>query len=144
MTRLVDSARPTHIVSDAVHMERKGWGWERWLCNSDLYCGKILHVEKGKSCSMHMHRLKHETFTVIDGEMDVELINPTNAEKQIIHMTIGQVLVLPPMNPHRFTGTTDNGCTFIEFSTQDFPEDSYRVEKGDSQTSSERSEELIR
>lgn len=133
MTRIVDSARPTHVSAEGVHMERKGWGWERHIVNSDLYCGKILHVDKGKTCSMHMHRFKHETFTVIQGEMDVELINPATADKQTIHMVPGEVLVLPPMNPHRFTGTTDYGCTFVEFSTQDFSEDSYRVERGDSQ-----------
>lgn len=131
--RLNSYARPLYINETGVHVEKKGWGWERHICNSDLYCGKILHVDKGKTCSMHMHRIKHETFTVLQGNMDIEFIQPETAERVTIHMVPGDVLVVPPMNPHRFTATTQEGCTFVEFSTQDHPSDSYRVEKGDSQ-----------
>jgi len=128
-----DYCKPTLIPGDGVHVEVKGWGWERHVCNSELYCGKILHVDKDALCSMHMHRIKDETFTVLQGEMDVELIEPRTAKRKVIHMVPGDVLKLPPMNPHRFSATTEKGCTFVEFSTQDHPSDSFRIEPGDSQ-----------
>jgi hypothetical protein len=28
----------------------KAWGREVWIVNSDLYCGKILEIGKGKRC----------------------------------------------------------------------------------------------
>tara|TARA_B100001029_G_scaffold45151_1_gene35639 strand:+ start:791 stop:958 length:168 start_codon:yes stop_codon:yes gene_type:complete len=40
----------------------KGWGYEKWICNTPDYCGKILFFEKGKRCSWHYHLLKDETF----------------------------------------------------------------------------------
>lgn len=40
----------------------KLWGWERWIINNDLYCGKILHFYKDKKCSWHFHRIKTETL----------------------------------------------------------------------------------
>ena len=29
----------------------KGWGYELWIVNNNLYCGKILHFNNGKKCS---------------------------------------------------------------------------------------------
>ena len=29
----------------------KGWGYEKWIVNKDEYCGKLLHIIKGKKCS---------------------------------------------------------------------------------------------
>ena len=29
----------------------KGWGYEKWIVNKEDYCGKLLHMIKGKKCS---------------------------------------------------------------------------------------------
>ena len=26
----------------------KGWGYEKWIVNTDLYCGKLLYINAGK------------------------------------------------------------------------------------------------
>ena len=49
----------------------KGWGYELWIVNNDLYCGKILHFNKGKKCSWHYHKIKQETFYVQKGKLKI-------------------------------------------------------------------------
>ena len=65
----------------------KGWGYELWIVNNKNYCGKILHFNKDKKCSWHYHKLKHETFYVQQGT--IELLHGWNddinkAEKIIL------------------------------------------------------------
>ena len=33
----------------------KGWGYEKWIANSEDYCGKLLYIVKDKKCSWHYH-----------------------------------------------------------------------------------------
>ena len=49
----------------------KGWGYELWIVNNNLYCGKILHFNKGKKCSWHYHKIKQETFYVQKGKLKI-------------------------------------------------------------------------
>ena len=49
----------------------KGWGYELWIVNNNLYCGKILHFDKGKKCSWHYHKIKQETFYVQKGKLKI-------------------------------------------------------------------------
>jgi hypothetical protein len=44
-----------------VQIVPKGWGREIWIANGDLYCGKILEINKGKKCSLHFHKIKTES-----------------------------------------------------------------------------------
>ena len=47
----------------------KGWGYEKWICNTSEYCGKLLFFAKGKRCSWHYHLLKDETFFLQSGKI---------------------------------------------------------------------------
>ena len=58
----------------------KGWGYELWIENNDLYCGKHLHVLPSKRCSVHYHKNKKETFYVIKGELLLEYSTNLNME----------------------------------------------------------------
>ena len=51
----------------------KGWGYELWIANNDLYCGKILHFNKGKKCSWHYHKIKQETFLILFGKVQLKI-----------------------------------------------------------------------
>ena len=45
----------------------KGWGFEKWIHNSDLYCGKLLYFVKGKGnliIEWNDHRHKHGYWTI--------------------------------------------------------------------------------
>ena len=124
MTTLTDTLYST----PAIHP--KGWGHEEWIANSALYCGKILVLEKGKKCSIHEHKLKDETFYILEGKVQIDMYPegyPGRMERKI--MTSGVVLHIPPLTPHQFYGIEDS--RILEISTQHFEEDSYRHVKGD-------------
>jgi len=108
----------------------KGWGWEDWIYNSELYCGKRLFVKKGKKCSWHYHNKKDETFSVIYGKLHLVYNTEDDLEKacEIVLMP-GDAFHIPSGLRHQFTGLLDT--EFIEFSTQHFEEDLIRVILGD-------------
>ena len=54
---------------ETIEIHSKGWGYEKWIVNNDLYCGKILFFERGKKCSWHYHKVNDETFYVQSGEI---------------------------------------------------------------------------
>lgn len=95
----------------------KEWGSEDWIVNRE-YCGKILNLKKGFSCSLHYHKIKDETFFVLEGQVLFEL----DGETKILQP--GDTIVLPSGQRHRFTGLEDS--RIIEFSTHHEEEDSYR------------------
>jgi mannose-6-phosphate isomerase-like protein (cupin superfamily) len=100
---------------------QKVWGSEEWIVNNDLYCGKILNLNKGYQCSMHYHINKHETFYLLDGKILMELESGSRIMKP------GDVQVLEPLTKHRFTPLVDS--RIIEFSTHHEDSDTYREEK---------------
>ena len=123
----------------------KGWGYELWIENNELYCGKHLHVLPTKWCSIHYHKNKKETFYVIGGELLLEYskkISDVEVDESLsdgyvwyhvnkVILKKGDYFTLEVNTPHRFTSNTSYPCDFIEFSTHHEDSDSYRVIKGD-------------
>lgn len=113
----------------------KKWGYELWIENNDLYCGKHLHVLPGKWCSVHYHKNKKETFYVISGELKLEFSSCLDKEfwdtlfpgVRYAIMPKGSSFTLDPMIAHRFTSNTNEPCDFIEISTHHDDNDSYRI-----------------
>ena len=126
-----------------VEFHLKGWGYEQWMANSELYCGKLLVVKANLRCSIHYHKLKDETFYIQDGMILMRVWDeiwelpdmhfyeefPKDHADEFI-MEKGDRLVIPPNTPHQFIGV-DAQSTIIEISTQHFEEDSYRILRGD-------------
>ena len=100
----------------------KVWGSEVWMANTDLYCGKLLHLKKGKRCSIHYHKNKDETFYLYSGRILMELWKDNKFEERI--MGKGEALRINPNTKHRFSGLEDS--LIIEISTHHEEEDSYR------------------
>ena len=100
---------------------KKIWGKELWICNTKLYCGKILELSKGYQCSVHRHLKKDETFYILAGEVWLELGDAT------LHLRSGYAVRVKPRKWHRFTGLKNS--KIIEFSTQHFDEDTERKTK---------------
>ena len=107
----------------------KGWGYELWIHNAEDYCGKILVLLAGKTCSLHYHRRKSETFYIQSGRLSMRTVDESNDESTF-EMGPGDVLELPPALRHQFTGLAER-TEIIEFSTQHFEDDSVRLESGD-------------
>lgn len=120
----------------------KGWGYEVWVENNELYCCKHLHILPEKQCSLHYHRIKDEVFYILNGELrldiyedidcipDYRLSHPPLLMDSII-LKKGESYRIHPRIPHRFTSNTSYPCDFIEASTHHDDADSYRIMKGD-------------
>lgn len=123
----------------------KGWGYEIWVENNKLYCGKHLHVLPGKQCSVHYHKKKKETFYIINGELlltyslpnqtmleinDYVLFWKTIADIKTLVLKKGESFTIETLTLHKFTSNTNYPCDFIEFSTHHEESDSYRIIKG--------------
>src|ERR1041384_3979360 len=104
---------------------RKGWGYENIIVNKPLYCGKILHVDKGKRCSFHYHKLKDETFYILKGVILLEFGETDNIDNiQTIQLEFNQSFYINPGLRHRFTAREDSDI--LEISTEHFDDDSIR------------------
>ena len=108
----------------------KGWGYEKWIVNKDEYCGKLLHMIKGKKCSWHYHKLKDETFYLQEGKILLKYSDEDNIEesKELILERGDKFHVYRGLR-HQMFALEDTDL--FEFSTQHFDNDSYRVIKGD-------------
>ena len=139
------------VSADEIPKHIKGWGFEYWIHNDKDYCGKELVLFKDKQCSVHYHKVKKETFYVVSGSMIVDLYShPFEVENGDLDQTVddlvmngqldikgvymekGDSILIDPGTPHRFQGLAEE-TRFMEFSTQHFEEDSYRIWPGDSQ-----------
>ena len=100
----------------------KVWGGEEWIVNRE-YCGKVLYLVSGFRCSRHYHKLKDETFYVVDGEVSIEL------DGQRRTLTKGESVIVERGVVHTFQAAGGCGATIIEFSTHHEDDDSYRIDE---------------
>jgi|TARA_R110000796_G_scaffold248146_1_gene374630 quercetin dioxygenase-like cupin family protein len=118
------------LTSLPIKFVPKGWGFEKWIVNSEEYCGKLLYFVKDKRCSWHYHVLKDEVFYIQSGRL---LVRHGDTDD----ITAAQETILGPGdNFHVYRGLRHQmvaieDTEMFEFSTQHFDEDSYRIFKGD-------------
>ena len=118
------------MTSSQIKHVPKGWGYEKWIVNNELYCGKLLFFNAGKRCSWHYHKNKDETFYIQSGE--ILLIYGEEDDIEKAKMTIlkpGDKFYVYPGLRHQMQARSDT--ELFEFSTQHFDEDSNRVIPGD-------------
>jgi mannose-6-phosphate isomerase-like protein (cupin superfamily) len=106
----------------------KLWGYEEWLVNNELYCGKMLHIRPGFKCSLHYHKVKDETFVALEGLVKLEYkledgtfesVSMRGEERNCVRIAAG--------TPHRFWAV-DEKSTILEFSTTHSDDDVVRLE----------------
>ena len=118
----------TETVSE-IKKTNKKWGSEH-LVKNDTYCVKIMTLESGTKVSLHYHLRKEETFVLLSGKLLVEVVDGSKGEnKKIFLQIMGDSLTLKPGTAHTFycpEGQIEP-TVFIEASTQDFIDDSYRI-----------------
>lgn len=98
---------------------KKLWGSEEWLANTDKYCGKILRLLPGFSCSYHFHKNKDETFYVLSGLIYL------NLEGNEMILKKGQSQRILQGQKHKFASLKGKS-KIIEISTHHEDSDSYR------------------
>jgi mannose-6-phosphate isomerase-like protein (cupin superfamily) len=112
-------------------MVQKDWGYELIIHNDEKYCGKILFIKKDHCISLQFHKKKTETFYLQSGELlckfseQEDFISPE--QMKIVKMYGGQVKEIPVGFIHQVFAVEDS--TIIEFSTQHFDDDTYRISK---------------
>ena len=108
----------------------KGWGFEKWIVNSDEYCGKLLYFVKDRSCSWHYHKLKDEYFYVQKGKIKVFFGDCDDIKKaNTCILNSGDNFHVYRGLRHKMMALEDT--QLFEFSTTHYESDSYRIEKGD-------------
>ncbi|MFW6139554.1 MAG: cupin domain-containing protein [Spirochaetota bacterium] len=85
------------------------------------YCGKFIFILKGQTCPLHYHRIKHETFYLVKGKVEMEAGGKTVIMKQ------GDIKVMPQNTWHRFTGLENS--LILECSKPDIMSDSIFEDK---------------
>ena len=123
-------------VKRANEFTPKSWGYESLIDNRD-YCGKILFFHKGKMGSLHYHQEKAETFFILSGRVEVDVLSltmgplgyevPPDFDRQLETVLLGQgeSIYLPPGTAHRVEALYDT--TIIEVSTPHKDEDTFRI-----------------
>ena len=119
-----------HMNSSEINFVPKGWGFEKWIVNTEEYCGKLLYFVKGKKCSWHYHKLKDETFYIQSGKI---LLKYSDGDEILyankIILNSGDKFHIYRGLRHQMFALEDT--ELFEFSTQHFDEDSCRLERGD-------------
>ena len=118
---------PGLIKNDQMKRVPKDWGWELWIVNNDLYCGKILFLKAGHWCSHHYHRVKDEVLYVNEGAIVMASDTLPGSQLRYDLMTVGTGWHVVPNTPHQMYAIAD---TYIyEFSTHHEDSDSYRLSR---------------
>lgn len=100
------------------------WGEERWVINTDDYCGKIIILKKGWQSSLHYHRKKDETFYVNKGKVKLEF--EIDDRICFIIMEPKDSYRIKPGIKHRFRSLTKQS-EVIEFSTHHEDSDTFKI-----------------
>lgn len=113
-----------------IRFVKKGWGYEKWIINKSLYCGKLLFFNAGKKCSWHFHVKKDEVFYLQSGRMIVRYSESDDlSEAEELMLEPGMNFYIYPGLRHQMEAIEDS--ELYEFSTEHFDADSYRIVKGD-------------
>jgi oxalate decarboxylase/phosphoglucose isomerase-like protein (cupin superfamily) len=110
------------------YTHKRGWGKEVWVENIPEYCGKFLHVDKGKCGSLHFHGNKCETMYLLSGKVRLRMVDPEKGSFYFVDLEPGDSIFIPRLQVHQIGAEEDS--VIIEFSTMHEEDDSYRVEKG--------------
>jgi mannose-6-phosphate isomerase-like protein (cupin superfamily) len=122
-TNMSRARQPVQIVP-------KGWGREIWIANGDLYCGKILEINKGRKCSLHFHKIKTESFYLRAGRLKIRVMETDDSKVvEEFELKAGDCMDVPRGLVHQMEALED--AELLEFSTQHFDSDSHRLERGD-------------
>jgi mannose-6-phosphate isomerase-like protein (cupin superfamily) len=125
-------------VEQRVYVE-KSWGHEDWIYNG-RYCGKKLHVKKGKESSFHYHKVKDEVMYLESGKIQLTYgWDEDLSHAAQITLTPDMAFHIPPGMWHKFQGLEESVIT--EFSTHHNDKDVVRAGQNSAETDDDDDEE---
>lgn len=92
----------------------KPWGYELIWADTDLYVGKILHVNAGEALSVQMHRVKDETLHLLQGRIRLRAGSLID-ELVDVELERGESFRVTPGTIHMIEAVTD--ADVLEAST---------------------------
>jgi len=101
------------VKKNPVRIE-KPWGYELIWAHTDLYVGKILHVNPGQALSLQYHEVKDETIFLLSGEMKFSA-GPSVEGLEEVPLCAGEAFRVKPGTVHRMEAITE--CDILEAST---------------------------
>ncbi|MFA6032987.1 MAG: cupin [Myxococcota bacterium] len=91
----------------------KPWGFELIWAHTDIYVGKVLHINAGQRLSMQYHNLKDETIHLQTGKLRFEI--EENGVMLIKDLAPGESYHIKPKTKHRMVAIET--CDILEAST---------------------------
>ncbi|MGD2071166.1 MAG: cupin domain-containing protein [Gemmatimonadota bacterium] len=92
----------------------KPWGYELHWADTDLYVGKLLHIDRGEALSLQFHEVKDETIHVLAGTLRFQ-VGPTPDGLREHVLQRGEGYRIRAGTVHRMEAVTD--CDILEAST---------------------------
>jgi mannose-6-phosphate isomerase-like protein (cupin superfamily) len=84
----------------------KPWGYELIWADTDLYVGKILHVNAGEALSVQMHEKKDETLHLLSGQLILRAGSSPDALEPV-DFRLGDSFRITPGTVHVIEAVTD-------------------------------------
>jgi mannose-6-phosphate isomerase len=84
----------------------KPWGYELIWADTDLYVGKILHVNAGEALSVQMHERKDETLHLLSGALILRVGASPDALEEV-EFRQGDSFRVRPGTVHMIEAVTD-------------------------------------
>lgn len=106
----------------------KLWGYELWLVNDkeNNYCGKILHINAGQQFSLHFHKVKDESWYILNNKVLFSYIDTKVGKLIDVWVEPGNCIEINRGLPHALKAGGE-AVDIIETSTYHTDEDSYRI-----------------
>jgi mannose-6-phosphate isomerase len=95
----------------------KPWGHETIWARTDVYVGKILHINANQALSVQYHNVKDETVYLLSGELIYRIWEGEGDDKKAVDvgLKIGEAFRITPGTIHQMEAITD--CDILEVST---------------------------
>ena len=104
----------------------KPWGHEIIFAHTDMYVGKILHINAGQALSLQYHNTKDETIMVQFGRIQIEYFKRGDKKnRKVLDMVPGDTFHILPGIVHRMIACQD--AEIVEVSTPEL-DDIVRLE----------------
>jgi len=101
-------------VKQVPHRVEKPWGYELIWAQTDVYVGKVLHINAGEALSLQYHEVKDETIFLFSGKMRF-WAGPSLEALEEVSLEAGEAFRVLPETIHRMQALTD--CDVMEAST---------------------------
>ena len=93
----------------------KPWGHELIFAVTDDYAGKLLVIKAGESLSLQFHKVKDESWYLLEGRIELELGAPGEGVLASEVVGAGSSFRFPPGTVHRVRALEE--ATILEVST---------------------------